>query len=285
MCPRDAKSTLCEYFMVGFRASIRFVFLLASLLQSTASLTETVAVRYPEGVSHGFLVLRTQDGKPIADGDSTQVAQGDRVTNRMRFRFKDGSIYEETTVFSQHGTFRLLSDHFSQKGPTFKRPMETAIDATSGQVTVRYTDDGKEKVVTERLELPADVANGILFTLLKNIQRSAPRTTVSYVAATPKPRLVNLEIIPQGQKPFSIGSYSHKAIHYVVKVKIGGVAGLVAHLMGKQPPDTQAWVLSDDAPAFVRSDGPLYGDGPIWRMELAVPAVWPDSSAAAKSQK
>jgi hypothetical protein len=274
-----------KYTMNGFRVSIRFVFLLACLLQPAASPAETVAVRYPEGVAHGFLVLRTQDGKPIADGDSTQVTRGGRVTNRMRFRFTDGSIYEETTVFSQHGTFRLLSDHVLQKGPTFKRPMETAIDATSGQVTVRYTDDGKEKVLTERLELPPDVANGILFTLLKNVQRGAPKTTVSYVAATPQPRLVNLEIIPQGQKPFSIGSYSHKAIHYVVKVKIGGVAGLIARLVGKQPPDTQAWVLGDDAPAFVRSDGPLYGDGPIWRMELAIPAVFPDSSAAARSQK
>ena len=87
------------------------VFLLACLLHPPASPAETVPVRYPEGVSHGYLVLRTADGKPIADGDSTQVAQGDRVTSRMRFRFKDGSRYEETTVFSQHGTFRLLSDH------------------------------------------------------------------------------------------------------------------------------------------------------------------------------
>ena len=138
--------------MACFRTLLRFVFL-ASLLPPTAS-AETVAVRYPEGVSHGFLVLRTVEGKSIADGDSTQVARGDRVTNHMRFRFKDGSIYEETTVFSQHGTFRLLSDHVSQKGPTFQKPMETAIDATSGQVTVRYTEDGKEKVLTERLELP-----------------------------------------------------------------------------------------------------------------------------------
>src|ERR1700730_14879547 len=238
--------------MGSFRASIGFVFLLACVLQPAASPAEAVAVRYREGVSHGFLVLRTLDGKPIADGDSTQVARGDRVTSRMQFRFKDGSIYEETTVFSQHGAFRLLRDHVLQKGPTFKRPMETVIDAISGQVTVRYTDDGKEKVLSERLELPPDVANGILFTLLKNVQRSVPRTMVSYVAATPKPRLVSLEIIPQGQKPFSIGSYSHKAIHYVVKVKIGGVAGLVAHLLGKQPPDTQAWVLGDGALAFVR---------------------------------
>ncbi len=140
--------------MKRFRASVRIFFLLACLLQPTPSSAQTVAVRYREGVSHGFLVLRTQEGKPIADGESMQVARGDRITTHMQFRFTDGSIYEQTTVFSQHGTFRLLSDHVLQKGPTFKRPMETAIDATSGQVTVRYTDDGKEKVLTERLELP-----------------------------------------------------------------------------------------------------------------------------------
>ena len=238
-----------------------------------------VAVSYHEGVSHGFLVLRTQDDKPIADGDLTQIARGDSVTSRMRFRFKDGSTYEETTKFSQRGTFKLLSEHVIQKGPAFKLPMDVMIDATSGQVTVRYTENGQEKVLDERLELPPDIANGILFTVLKNVPRSALKTTVSYVAVTPKPRLVNLEIVPQGEEAFSIGGYNHKAIHYVVKVKIGGVAGVVAPIIGKQPPDIQVWVLADDAPAFVRSDGPLFGEGPIWRMELAIPAVWPHASS------
>jgi len=272
--------------MRGFRASIRVVLLLACLVQPRTLPAESVPVHYREGVSHGFLVVRTQDGKPIADGESTQIAQGDRVTDRMRFKFKDGSIYEETTVFSQRGTFRLLSNHVVQKGPLFKRPMETSIDATSGQITVRYTDDhSKEKVLTERLDLPPDVANGMLFTLVKNVQPSVPETTVSYVAVTPKPRLVNLEIIPQGREPFSIGSYTHKAVRYVVKVKIGGVAGAIAHLMGKQPPDTQTWMLADGAPAFVRSDGPLSGDSPVLRIELAVPAVWSDSAPATRSLK
>jgi hypothetical protein len=78
--------------MSGFRASIGLVVALAYLLQSTASPAEPVNVRYPEGVAHGVLVLWTLEGKPIADGDSTQVAHGERVTSRMRFRFKDGSI-------------------------------------------------------------------------------------------------------------------------------------------------------------------------------------------------
>src|SRR6266853_1811916 len=249
----------------GFWPAIRIALLFACVFQPTALAAPSVKVRYREGVGHGFLLLRTPDGKSLADGDSTQIAEGDRVTSRMSFKFTDGSVYEQTTIFSQRGTFRLLSDHVIQKGPQFKPPMETSIDATTGQVTVRYTDDhGKERVLTERLELPPDVANGLLFTLLKDVEPSVPRTTVSYVAVTPKPRVIHLEIIPQNQEPFSIGSYSHKAFRYVVKAKIGGVAGLIAPLVGNLPPDFQAWVLAEGAPAFVRFDGPLYNQGPTW---------------------
>jgi len=171
-----------------------------------------------------------------------------------------------------------LSDHRVQKGPAFKRPMETSINAFTGQVTVRYTDDdGKEKLLTERLKLPPDVANGLVFTLIKNIQPGAPSTTVSMVAATPKPRLVKLVISPQDEEPFSIGAYNYKAMHYVVKVEIGGAAGWLAPLLGRQPPDIHVWVLGGVAPIVVKSEGPLYEGGPVWRIELAIP-VWPQGS-------
>ena len=93
------------------------------------------------------------------------------------------------------------------------------IDASTGQVKVRYTEDkGNEKIVAQRLELPLDVANGLLFTLVKDIKPSVPQTIVSMVAATPKPQLVKLAIIPRGEEPFTIGNFRHKAMHYVVKV-------------------------------------------------------------------
>src|SRR5437899_10691089 len=104
-------------------------------------------VRHMEGLMHGFLALRTLDGKRLADGEMTQVPEGDRVTSRLIFRFRDGSLYDDTTVFSQRGAFRVLSDHLMQHGPSFKQPMETSIDASSGEVTVRYKDqDGGEKI-------------------------------------------------------------------------------------------------------------------------------------------
>ncbi len=107
---------------------------------------------------------------------------------------------------------------------------------------------------------------------MKHIQPNVPQTTVSMVATTPKPRLVKLEILPEGEHAIASGNTKHDTVRYVVKVKIGGVAGLVARLLGKQPPDTHVWVLTGAAPAFVKMEGPLYAGGPIWRIELAAPA-------------
>ena len=46
------------------------------------------------------------------------------------------------------------------------------IDCPSGHVTVRYKNkDGKEKVEDEHMDLPADLANGLIPILLKNVQR------------------------------------------------------------------------------------------------------------------
>jgi len=263
--------------MLGHARSWSLALLLASaaLLPPGTLSAAPVAVRHTEGLVHGFLVLRTLEGDTLADGDLIQVAHGDRVTNHLVFSFRDGSVRDETAIFSQRGNFRLLNYHLVQKGPAFQRPMEVLVDNATGQVRVRYTDeDAREKVISDRLELPPDVANGMIFTLLKNVRPDGPPTAVSMVAATPKPRLVKLVVTPRGEEPFSIGGSRRKAIHYVIKVEIGGVAGVVAPLLGKQPPDIHVWILGGEAPAFVKSEGPLYLGGPIWRIELTSP-VWP----------
>ena len=245
------------------------------LLQPNALSTDQVTVRHSEGVMRGFLALRTVEGKLLADGEMTQVAEGDRVSDRLMFRFKDGSIYDDTTIFSQRGTLRLLSNHLIERGPSFRHPIETSLDTSTGQVTVHYTDnDGNDKSISQKLDVPADVANGLLFTLVKHIQPSAPQTTVSYVLTTPKARVVNLVIVPQGVEPISHGTIKLRAMRYIIKVKSGGVAGWLARLTGKQPQNSQVWVLGGEAPTFVKSEGPFYEGGPIWRVELSAPATF-----------
>ena len=167
------------------------------------------------------------------------------------------------------------TDHLIQKGPSFPHPMDVLISGITGRVTVHNTDEhGKEQVVTERLALPPDVSNGVLLTLLMNLPPGSSQRKFSMVAATPKPRLIKLAVTSPGEDTFSVGGSSRKATHYVLKVEIGGAKGVVAPMVGKQPPDTHVWILSGDAPAFVKLEGSLAYEAPVWRIELVSP-VWP----------
>jgi hypothetical protein len=238
---------------------------------------DTMPVRYVQGTFHGFLELRSEAGRIVASGDSLQIIHGDRITSETLFKFKDGSIDDETTIYSQHRTFHLISDHHIQKGPSFPHPMDVLIDARSGQVTVRSTGkDGKEDVKTEHLTLPPDLANGLVPLVLENMRPDAQEMTVSMVVATPKPRLVKLVISNRGEENCSIVGAARKATHYEIKIDLGGLAGVVAPLIGKAPPNIQLWIIRGQAPTFAREQGPIYPEGPMMTIQLASP-VWPET--------
>src|SRR4030095_16442840 len=117
-------------------------------------------------------------------------------------------------------------------------------------------------------------ANGLIITLLKNVRRDALPLGVSLVVSTPKPRLVKITMAVAGTESFSVAGSTRKATHYVLKIDIGGLAGLVAPLVGKEPPDSHVWILEGEAPAFVRSQAPTFLGGPVWQTDLVSP-VWP----------
>jgi hypothetical protein len=201
--------------------------------------------------------------------------EGGPVRSDMQFRFKDGSFYQEITKFTQHGKFRLISDQVVQKGPSFKQESESWIDAATGKITVRTVKNGKEKLTNKHLDLPPDVSNGLTFTLVKNVDPSAPETTVSMVAPSTSPRIVKFNIFPAQEKTIKVGLITHKAQHYVIKVKIEGIAGVIAPIIGKQPEDIHIWIVKSEAPTFIEFEGQLSQDAPVWRIEITAPE--PDS--------
>jgi len=243
-----------------------------------------MAVRYAEGVVHGFLTLSTLDGTVIAAGDSAQSVRGNRVTSRLIFHFKDGSLQDETTVFSQAGHFRLISDRLIQRGAAFKVQMDLSLNAATGESTARYTEEnGKEKTETVRLKLPPDIGNGMIPYLLKNLAPDTP-INVPMVIAAPKPMLVRLAITPEGADTFSVAGSPRKATRYVAKIEIPGVKGVLATVLGKEPPDTLIWILHDSTPTFLRSDGPSCAGCASWRTQLASPA-WPKATEDAAADR
>ncbi len=253
--------------MPRFRAR-PYRFLLVAILPGWALNADPVPVRYAQGSAHGFLVLKSLDGTRLATGDVTQTVHGDRVTSRLLFHFRDGSVDAETTVFSQRGSFRLIRDHLIQRGRSFPKPLDILIDALTGQIT-SHTQDGR--IRHEHLDLPPDLSNGLPPNLLMNILPSTPETKLAFVIPTEKPRLIHVSIKPAGEVPFTIGDTPRKAIDYVLHVELGGITGIVAPLIGKQPADFHIWILSGVPPAFIREEGQFYEGGPIWRIEQISP--------------
>jgi len=233
-----------------------------------------VKVRLLEGSVRGFLVLRTTDGEAIAHGELLQRPQGGLIESRLTLNFADGSLRDERATFSQKDVFRLEAYRLVQRGPSFPTS-DISFDRRSGRFQARTQDKPGDaiKEASGQLEMPYDLYNGMALVLLKNLPSSSP-VFARFAVFTPKPRIIKMDLIHEGDDPVRVGPASKTARRYLVKLEVGGLPGVIASLIGKDPPDFRYWLVSGEVPAFVRFEGAMYLNGPIWRLSFA-PVEWP----------
>ena len=104
---------------------------------------------------------------------------------------------------------------------------------------------------------------------------SAARATPAAAPATASPLSNPIHSRPwlsrTKQNPQQIRQTRKHTLILAQRVELGGLEGVVAPMIGKEPPDYHIWVQSGAPPAFIREEGPLYEGGPIWRMEAITP--------------
>jgi hypothetical protein len=235
----------------------------------TAASSEPISVKHIQRPMHRFMVARSEAGKIIASGEFTQVVQGDEVTMRMIYRFSDGSIDDEATTYTQQGTFQLGRNHHIEEGPFFAKPVDFAVDASTGIATSRTTDkNGNVHVESEHMALPDDLANGFVGTLLLNVPPNTAPFRVGMLAPVSSGRLIRLLISAEGEQPFQTGGQTLEATVFRIHPELGGIVGVIAQLVGLQPKDVMVWVREGEEPAVVRIIGQLGGYGPVVSSEL-----------------
>ena len=79
----------------------------------------------------------------------------------------------------------------------------------------------------------------------------ATSETVHYVAFTPAPRLIKLEMAPAGEQKVMVGELPKTAVRYVLKPQLGICLKVFATLLGRMPPDEHVWIVPDKAPSVV----------------------------------
>ena len=208
-----------------------------------------VAVRFVEAGARGFLIVRDA-GKVVAKGELIQVVRGDALESRLTFRFADQSLSDETVVFSQRSVFRLLSYRLVQRGPSFPESLEASLTRDPPIYSARTRSrEGKEANSQGTLDVPADLANGMLGLFLRNLPAGGSEN-VQIVAFTPKPRLLDVFLGQATGVPVLAGGVQRQASLFALKPRLRGVARLIAPLIGKEPPTLRYWILGGEAPAF-----------------------------------
>src|SRR5215510_9350038 len=236
---------------------------------------DPVTVRFPEGTTHGFLILRSLKGQTLAHGELNALPKGDRMESRLTWRFRDGSLQDEWVTYLQKPALKLLSYKQIQRGPSFPADVEVAFTREASRWEVKQREKGKKETeeLSGTIELPDDVYNGMTPTVLNNLAKGEIATG-HVVAFTPKPRLVKSTMRAFGEDPIIVGDARRAATRYLVDLEVGGVAGVFAKVAGKEPPDLKFWVLAGPVPAFVKFEGAFFVAGPVWRIELSSPR-WP----------
>jgi hypothetical protein len=138
-------------------------------------------------------------------------------------------------------------------------------------VKTKAHKDEKETVLQGTLELPPDVYNGLILSVVKDLPKEATET-VHFMAFTPEPRLIQLLVAPAGEQKILVGDLAKTAVHYKLKPQLGIWLKLFATVLGRVPPDEHVWILMDDVPAFVRFEGLSTRRGPSGESNCRVPA-------------
>ncbi len=215
------------------------------------------------------MAARSEDGKTIATGEFSQVVQGDEVTMRMIYRFVDGSIDDEATTYMQQGRFRLVRNHHIQKGPFFTKPIDFTVEAATGIMTSRTIDkDGKIHVENKHMDLPDDLANGFVGTLLLNVPHDTKPFRVGMLVPVAGGRLIRLLISPEDEQKVDLAGQTFEATIFRIHPELGGIVGVLARLIGLQPKDVKVWILEGEEPAVAVIVGQLGGYGPVVSSDL-----------------
>jgi hypothetical protein len=243
-----------------------------ALLVPSVAIAAPVATRRKQEPMHQQFVVKSMDGKVVANGEETTADEGDRVRSDLTFRFLDGSLDEQVTTFTQGQVFRLINDHHVQKGPSFPNPLDITIDMPSNKVTWHDFRNGRDQVNSQHMNLPDDLANGLVPLLTENVPPGSAPLQVSWVAIAGKPLLVTLSIEPDTGGSDAVDPVEH-ARRYLLHVGLHGLALLVAPLIKMQPADLHVWVTDAQQPSFLRLQGPFYQAGPIWTVESIGPEI------------
>jgi hypothetical protein len=263
-----------------FSSRLAVLLVLLGAVTASADEPQPVKPRHALGTLHGFPSMSDTTGRVIADGELTQELTGDELRVKIRWAFVDGREVEERDEFQVDKV--LAQTGFSwveTRKDSLLRRFEADLVSGTARATTR-NDKGELQREESTLELPAGRAFTGYGTALAVSELSlgpGGKRQITFVAFTPKPRAITLEVTRNGTERFTVAGRSMVTDRYTLHPQIPFPASIFVNAR-----DAQLWFTHSPPPALVRAEQNLATkDDPVVVIDVTPrgPAVPPRSVA------
>ncbi len=245
-----------------------FILLLATPgLASAREDGAPIRVVWSEGDVAGSTRIFSPDGEPIGTVDFTQRRRGDRLDLRRVAHFRDGSSDEDHIVAHVDGVLRALHGHSVIRDTRGRTTVDLTIDIEQGRINGFSGLGGGREQYDRAVDLPPNTYWGpLIYLVLKNFDANAEdgRLVFRTVAATPAPRVVDLELIRGPPVPVRRPGGIVESIRYTLRPTVNW---LVDPIVQRIAPQTTFFIRDGNPPALAVYEGPRNFGGQEIRLE------------------
>lgn len=163
---------------------------------------EPIRLVWTEGdVGGATSILDPATGEEIGFIDYRQTLRGNLLTAVRLARYLDGSSDEDRAVARVGERLVALEGYSIVRDTDGTSLAEVTIDVAGGRIHGSYVAGGARRTCDEQVDLSAGTYWGpLIFIVLKNFEANATdgRLVFPTVIPTPKPRIMNLELVDRG---------------------------------------------------------------------------------------
>ena len=227
---------------------------------------DPIRLRFEEGDLGGLQTVFA-DGRDEAIGtvEYRQQREGDLLHTLRVARFTDGSSDEDLAVARiAGGRLEALHGHQIQRNTRGEETLSIRIDVAGDRLRGSWGPPGDRESMDEAVALPAGTYWGpLVFIVLKNFAANAEDGRLAFrtIAPTPRPRLLDLELVPGGDETLARPGVTLDAQRYRLRPTLHWI---VDPVIARLVPDVTFWTVPGDPPSLALFEGPRgFGGGRI----------------------
>ncbi len=229
---------------------------------------DPIHLMWMEGDAAGFSSIRSPDGKTTIGSINYHQRRRGQVLHAVRVaHFRDGSSDEDQVDARVGDTLQTVRGRSIIRNAAGVATLDITVEVAAGHIT-GFSGVGTDRQnYDEHVKLtPGTYWGPLIFILIKNFDHNATdgRLVFRTVVATPKPRVLDMELLRQGKTVVQRIGEKIDGLTFLLRPTINPIIDPIIQALA---PETDFVIQPGEPPALARFEGPRNYQGQKIRIE------------------